>query len=336
MKIKKSFLQWTAAIVVGFCIVNLLCFVYERPTGWIETPNGPSPAGWNPGTVLVHGTEGYGIIKTDGNGYLNQPGTLQENYVLCMGSSHTQGKEVSVGENYSSLLNAHFSKGEGELATYNIACDGNFLPSLIKHFSAAVQAFPEASVVTIEVSNVDVTTDELEDALKQVEYDESQSVKNQIQYMGFKDKTKIFIKEYFPLISLVKSKLETSSVGDNTNTVEQTDNSNAVKTLGKAIELIRSRYDGEIIFIYHSQIVIKNDGSISFEEDKLFEEFENICSENNVRVVDMRPVFVEHYENEKEIPYGFANTKPGNGHLNELGHSLIAETLTPYIEEVMA
>lgn len=336
MKIKKIFLQWISAMVFGFCIVNLLCFGYERPTGWIETPNGPSPAGWNPNTILVHGTEGFGIIKSDENGYLNIPGSLQENYVLCMGSSHTQGKEVSMDEKYSSLINERFSEGEGSLAVYNIACDGNFFSSLIKHFPAAVEAFPEASVVTIEVSDVDVSAEELEEALKQVEYDESQNVKNQIQYMGFKDKIKIFIKEYFPLISLIKSKLETSSANDNSGSVGKTDNNDAAIALEKAIKLIRSQYNGEIIFIYHSQTLIEADGSISFAEDKLFDTFEKACSENNIKLVDMRPVFVEHYNNKKEVPYGFANTKPGNGHLNSLGHRLIADSLIPYIEEAVA
>ncbi len=336
MKIKNIFLQWTAAIVVGFFVVNLLCFFYERPTGWIETPNGPGPAGWNPQTVLVHGTEGFGIIKTDENGYINQPGALQKSYVLCMGSSHTQGKELSINENYTSLINAHFSKGEGSLAAYNIACDGNFLPTLIKHFPAAVQAFPDAAVVTIEISSTDFSAEELNDALQQVEYDENQSIKNQIQYMGFKDELKIFIKEYFPLISLVKSKLETSSTNDKNVSVEKTDNNDAAIALEKSLKLMRSQYAGEIIFIYHSQTLIEKDGSISFVDDELFSEFANACENNNIRLVDMRPVFVEHYENEKEIPYGFANTKPGNGHLNKLGHRLIADSLIPYIEEVMA
>ena len=338
MSIKKTLFQWVAAIIAGFCIVNLLCFGYERPTGWIETPNGPSPAGWNPNTILVHGTEGFGIIKTDENGYINKPGKLQDSYVLCMGSSHTQGKEMSIDENYTSLINSHFSKGEGSLGAYNIACDGNFLPTLIKHFSAGTEAFPEASVVTIEISDVDVSAEELEAALQQAEYDEAKSVKNQIEYMGLKDKLKIFIKEYFPLISLVKSKLETTSAAAGTDTAEagKADNNDAALALRKAVELLRSSYDGEIIFIYHKQMNIGKDGSISFDDDELFAEFEKACNENNIRIVDMRPVFVEHYEKTQEIPYGFANTRPGNGHLNPLGHRLIAESLIPYIEEVMA
>lgn len=337
MNIKKTLFQWVSALVIGFFVVNLLCFGYERPTGWIETPNGPSPAGWNPNKVVVHGTEGFGIMKSDENGYINKSASLKDDYVLCMGSSHTQGKEMAMDEKYSSLINTRFSENDNESAVYNIACDGNFLPTLIKHFPAAVEAFPEASVVTIEISNTDITVGELEDAMLQAEYDESQSVKNQLQYMGLKDKLKIFIKEYFPLISLVKSKMETSSANDAVDgSVEKTDDGDAAKALENALKLIRSQYDGEIIFIYHSQTLIEKDGSISFAEDKLFDTFEKACKKNNICLVDMRPVFVEHYEKTREIPYGFADTKPGNGHLNKLGHRLIAESLIPYIEEVMA
>ena len=50
----------------------------------------------------------------------------------------------------------------------------------------------------------------------------------------------------------------------------------------------------------------------------------------------MRPAFVEYYEHNKEVPYGFSNTKPGNGHLNKLGHRLIAEALIPYIKEALS
>ena len=57
---------------------------------------------------------------------------------------------------------------------------------------------------------------------------------------------------------------------------------------------------------------------------------------NGIRLLDMRPVFVEYYNLHQELPYGSVNTRPGNGHLNKLGHRLIAEALIPYLEEAMA
>jgi hypothetical protein len=325
----KVFLQWAVALAVGFCIVNLLCMGYERLVGWIETPNGPSPAHWNPGAILVHGTEGYGITKIDQNGYINPDGTLEDSHILCMGSSHTQGKELPSGKNYTALLNTHFAAGEGSLAAYNIACDGNFLPSLIKHFPAAVEAFPNASAITIEISNTDISVEELEYALEQAAY-----VQDQTAQLGLVSKLKMLIKEYFPLLNLIKSKLETaaSAAPAGAEAVSQ----DAAALLREALELIRSQYDGEIIFIYHQQTGIAQDGTIVFDEDRLFDVFAQACQDNGIRLLDMRPVFVEYYNLHQELPYGFANTRPGNGHLNKLGHRLIAEALIPYLEEAMA
>lgn len=39
--------------------------------GWVDTNNGPSLAIRNPGSYLVHGTEGYSISKIDSNGFTN-------------------------------------------------------------------------------------------------------------------------------------------------------------------------------------------------------------------------------------------------------------------------
>lgn len=335
-KITKGLLQWVSAVVIGFLVVNLLCFGYERPVGWFETPEGASPAIWNPDSVLIHGTEGYGIIRTDKNGYINSEGELGESYVLCMGSSHTQGKEVPFGKNYASLINQHFSEKEGELAVYNISIDANFLPSLIKHFPAAVKAYPASSVITIEISDIDFSPEELEAALNQVTYNDAENASTVIGNMDLVSRIKTMIKEYFPLISLVKSKLETSSEKNSDSaSVGEYDVKRASSALEKGIKLIRSQYDGEIIFIYHRQMNTVKDGKIVLEDEKLWDTLEKSCKENNIRLVDMRPVFLDYYENENVLSYGFSNTKPGNGHLNVTGHRLIAETLIPLVEEVM-
>ena len=39
--------------------------------------------------------------------------------------------------------------------------------------------------------------------------------------------------------------------------------------------------------------------------------------------IDTGDAFLEHYNKYHELPYGFANTTPGNGHLNEVGHKIM-------------
>ena len=89
---KKQNVQWVLALLIGFAIVNALCFCYACQAGWLDTPNGAAPSAWQPGALLVHGTEGYGIARVDGK-RPPQPGG-NSGYALLMGSSHTQGKKV--------------------------------------------------------------------------------------------------------------------------------------------------------------------------------------------------------------------------------------------------
>lgn len=330
----KNIFQWLVSIGIGFFIVNTLCFCYERPTGWIDTPNGPSPAGWNPGTVLVHGTEGYGITKIDKNGYLNPDGVLQKDHILCMGSSHTQGKEVAPSEKYTALVNEYFSDGEGQLAAYNIACDGNFLPSLIKHFSAAVTAFPDAAVVTIELSGTDFSAEQMEAAMLGTQYEERGSVVALDARAGIKEKLKILVKESMPLLSLMKTKLETKMTTEESESTSL-DEQQASLSLRKGIALLRSEFDGEILFVYHPQISIETDGSITCIYGVTYETFILVCEENDIQVIDMGPLFLQNFEKTKTLPYGFANTTPGVGHLNATGHRLIAEALIERLQEVI-
>lgn len=334
MRCVKQMIQWLSAIALGFCLVNLLCFAYERPTGWIDTPYGPSPAGWNPGSVLVHGTEGYGIARVDESGYLNPTGVLREGHILCMGSSHTQGTEVAPEKKYTALLNAHFTEGAEKLAAYNISCYGNFLPSLIRHFPMAVKAFPDASVMVMELSRLDFTDEQLEDAMQPVSFGEIQSVPKQKETLGIPGKLKIFLKEYLPLLNLIKTKMETAAEAKETEADLQEELSPEV--IHTAIRKIRSEFDGHIVVVYHPPVEIQTDGTISLRYDVPFDAFRDACAENDIILVDMGPVFLDNYEQEQTLPYGFANTVPGTGHLNTTGHRLIAEALIEVIGEVWA
>lgn len=335
MEKNKPLFQWIAAILIAFMLANLLCLIYERPTGWFDTPNGPSPAGWRPGSIIVHGTEGYGITKVDENGYLNPNSKLNESYILMMGSSHTQGKEIDSNKKYSVLVNDYFSKGSDELYSYNIASDGNYLPTLIKHFRAALHAFPTPRAITIEISNTDFSTTEIENAMLQVEYDENNNILNQSKNAGIKTRIRNFIKESCPLLSLANKKIEASMADE----IIGTDNSIDIETyynlLFDALGLIRSEYEGPIVFIYHPKTSLLEDGSMESIYSDTWSVFQQACKENNIDIIDMGPCFEREYIENQKLPYGFSNTSPNAGHLNQTGHRLIAKAVISYIEELV-
>lgn len=208
-KLIKQIFQWCVALLIGFLIVNALCMVYERPVGWIDTPNGVSRGIRHPGTLMVHGTEGYSISRIDRNGYVNPDKLLDDSYVLVMGASHTQGKEILECKRYSVLLNEALSDDPERLVVYSLAQDGQFLPSHIKYFKAAITAFPESTAIVIEIDSTDYPIIELRDSMDQVVYDAVDAAMI-FEELSIMEKIKVTIKETFPMLSRIKSQIETA------------------------------------------------------------------------------------------------------------------------------
>lgn len=320
---KKQIFQWALALLAGFAVVNALCFFYERQPGWLDTPNGAAPSVWRPEALILHGTEGYGVARVDRNGFLNPEGTLADRYVLMMGSSHTQGKEVRPAQRYSTLVNSYFSEEDGLLTVYNIASDGNFLPSQIRHFGAALAAFPNAGAITMEIGSTDVTPQELRDAQNQAAY-----APVSFDSAG---RLKGTVKESLPLLSLLKKNIQTlrakAAEGDEGPYDYETE-------LDATLSLIRSEFDGPIAFVYHPTTEIQPDGSLKLGYSDTWDIFCRVCEKNGIDVIDTGPRFARLYETEGQLPYGFANTTPGSGHLNAQGHRILAEEIISYLEEL--
>ena len=58
-----------------------------------------------------------------------------------------------------------------------------------------------------------------------------------------------------------------------------------------------------------------------------------LCEEKGICFIDLCPRFLELYETEHLLPYGFSNTTMGSGHLNKVGHELIADELYKHFTE---
>ena len=327
----KQFVETCFAVFVGFLIVNAFCFFYERPVGWIDTPNGVSSGVRRPGAIFVHGSEGYGVTKVDRFGFSNEDKPLAEQYILIMGASHTQGREISQKKRYSTICDRSLKNSNSRLSVFNIAIEGNSFPVIIKHFNAAIEAFPNSSLIIIEVSNLNYSLKELEDALNQVDYD-GKETSELFMNLSRKDRVKMLIKECFPLLNELKWKLlnNQSEVGSEESLQNEEGNSNEL--LRKAFSMIRSEYEGSILILYHPDTVLEND-TIRLDYMDNWEGFRGACEENNIKIIDLGDSFIEEFTSTGKLPYGFANTTPGNGHLNETGHRIAANAILSYLKK---
>lgn len=145
------------------------------------------------------------------------------------------------------------------------------------------------------------------------------------------------LKEYLPLIAMIKNHIETSqklnsSGGGKKNNSINEEEYRTVITDG--LSLMRSCFDGPIVFIYHPTTKIQTDGTLKLIRSQTLEIFKEECEHVGIDFIDTGDAFLEHYNKYHELPYGFANTTPGNGHLNEVGHKIMADVIIDYLEEV--
>ena len=59
-----------------------------------------------------------------------------------------------------------------------------------------------------------------------------------------------------------------------------------------------------------------------------------VCRKNGICFVDVASRFQKEYAEKHLLPYGFANTSVGNGHMNKYGHMMFAEEIYALIQSI--
>ncbi|MBO4890484.1 MAG: hypothetical protein J5574_05775, partial [Lachnospiraceae bacterium] len=97
--------------------------------------------------------------------------------------------------------------------------------------------------------------------------------------------------------------------------------------LDDLMKFIRSKTDKQVIILYHPAVSLNADGSMTALSNNAEPYYEKVCAANGIDFVDMTDTFMKAYETDHIIPYGFANTTPGDGHINRAAHEMIAQKL---------
>lgn len=315
--------------------MNLALSFYNTGTGWLDRTSGSTLAIRDPGSSMLFGTEGRGYHRIDSRGYVNNTDVLADDYVIAVGSSFTQGKEVKDGERYTDLLNAWLGYTE-EAFVYNVSQDGYYFSDIISGFSALLQEFPKADKIIIEMQSTYFTDEELAEALNQREYDEMQTGGKILSTLSWKDKAVMKIKEYSPLLYNVNNQISSVTQLKRAAGPAQPpapDLRSYEENLEKIFEFITSVYDGPILILFHPEIRLEEDGHLTILREETDDVFRKVCSKYSVTLVDMSDRFSQVYEESHKLPYGFSNTSFLHGHFNTDGHRMAAEELIHFLEE---
>ena len=72
------------------------------------------------------------------------------------------------------------------------------------------------------------------------------------------------------------------------------------------------------------------------DDPKTVSQFSELCAENGIYFLNMAGRFLDEYRRDYTLPYGFANSSVGKGHMNIHGHRMFADEIYRFIQKTEA
>lgn len=326
---KKFFIWIGKAAVAGVAALLLLClwcsFYYNVPIHYTNE-TGATEYKWESHKFFRKGTEGFAFGRTNNDGFNNlrdyRPGEPVD--ILLMGSSHMEGMNVQPGENTAAVLNRLFA---GEKYTYNIGTSGHTLSYCLSNLDAALDTYAPLGYVVIETRTLSFTREEL-----------AALAEGTLPPIPSRTGGLVELLQRLPYLRLMYTKYvkdegepQAQAATPQEDAAEKAALLETVLT--QAAESCRSRGVQPII-VYDPVVYTKENGAGFTDTDPAeLSAMERACRENGVLFLDLTDSYLDLYQGSYRLPYGFANTSPGMGHMNRWGHERFAQAVYEAIRE---
>lgn len=312
--------------ILALVILSLFSLVYFNRPEVTPQPDQYTNYTYRPNKLWSDMSEGWGFGKTNSLGYIDTDYTVpQSPDILVLGSSHTEALQIPSNENFVSLteqLLATDADSQNDYSCLNLGVSGHTFATTISNLPYLVKNFDGTKYLVIETSNFNYSVAELEKMLAGGFHQET------------KEKSAIYkLAQKIPYLRLLANQYSGTKNNDATATAVSAEyDSQAYREAFSAVaRFVADTAEAEgfrVIFLYHTQNPIGNDGSEApaYINEQL-DIVQSICDENGICLINTVPIFTEHFAKTFEHAYGFANTRPGFGHLNGVGHKLLANAL---------
>ena len=330
-------LKCCVALIISVVLLSLFSLFYYNPPIASKQPDRSTNYKYIPNKTWSYMTEGYGYGKTDSLGYNNAYyANLTDPDIVVVGSSHMEALEVPENANCVYLLNELFDKDDVPDNNYkclNLGVSGHSFQVTASNYKSIANKFQGSKYIVIEAFEVEFSSQTLDDII-------AEKFSTPMEEKSFLAETM----QKVPFVRALYKKInETKPV--QTTTAESTDSNNVVYDLNeytdklnivlKKIAEISAENNVEPIIMLHDRFWENEEGEFVFTTDKAYKDaFKKCCDINGIKVIDVSSKMVNEYKNSFAPSYGFANSEPGDGHLNKTGHRIIAETVYEYINEM--
>lgn len=334
----KRFFSWlskaVAAGLLAFALLCLFCLFYDNMPVHYDNPTGATEYRWEAGRFYSSGTEGFALGRTNNDGFNNLRDYTRGQTVdiLFMGSSHIQGFNVAQRENAAAVLNELF---DGEKYVYNIGTAGHSLPYCVKHLAAALDTYRPGQYVLLETMTLDLSPEAMRGAV-------DGTLAPIPSYSG----GITGLLQRLPALRLLYNKYfkGAGSFGGGEASAESAASDappREAEAYAQAMEALLQKIGRESALRGVTPVLVLNPGTViaadgSLQTDTVPSQLalvRRLCAENGVCFVDMTDAYLRCYNEQHLLPSGFSNTAPARGHLNRIGHRLVAEALYAFIAE---
>ena len=326
----KESMKWMGkALLAGLAAFALLCLVcefYFNVPVHSTNPDGATEYKYEPDRRYFRGIEGFGYGRTNNDGFNNlldhTPGEKID--VLLMGSSHMEGFCVPQEASAAAVLNRLF---EGEKYVYNIGMAAHTFPYCAKHLDTALRVYAPAQAAVIELASLSYDPAALDAA-----------VDGTLRDMTSHEGGLLTALQKLPYLRLLYTKYfqgagQAAQAGSDAP-AEAGDFEASLSRLLEKLGKTARAHGIELILAYTPTVLPDADGHIRTEERPGYKEvFERLCRENGVVFLDLTERNIAAAEELGRLPFGFANTNPGTGHINSLGLRVFAEGVYTQLTE---
>ena len=322
----KKFGVWILKAIAGGVIallaLNAFSMLYYNVPVHYTNPDGSTEYKWESSTFYSKGTEGFawGVTNNDGFNNLRDYTPGEKIDILLMGSSHMEGFNVAQDENAGAVLNTLF---DGEKYTYNIGTAGHTMLYCIKHLAAALDTYEPGGYVVIETNTVDFAPEDIDAVLSGTLAD-----------IPSQSGALITLMQKLPYLRLLYTVQFKGLTGDadaaDTEPAETPSTPRepaaALSPLLERVADICSARGVQPIIVFDPAVYVDGQGEACTVTDAdCLAAFESVCAEHGIVFIDLTDAYTGEYAESCQLPYGFVNTTPGEGHMNKVGHRLFAQ-----------
>ncbi len=313
--------------VLALVILSGFAFVfYNPPTAEAQTEKYTNSK-FTPGIFWSDMTEGFGFGVINNLGY-NDPDAYDPTkpVIAVIGSSHTEAFQVPQNKTYTAQLQDLLQAQRGETVNcLNLGVSGHFLNISVSNFGYFADSFENVECAIIEVAELKYTPEEFEKMLAG-EYHSDLKPRGTLYSLAQKIPYARLLYKQFQ-----DSQQKSSGIAAEEKPLDYFAYEESLNKVMQQLSDIATENNFPLVILYHCSLDIENLNILRKDDPKMVEIFQKCCEQNNIGFLDMTNSFTGHFNNTYELPYGFSNTTIGEGHLNILGHRLIAEELCNYI-----